>query len=157
MNPLCFLYGWIQWAYFLTCPLNASKWFLKSARNRGQLFSSAGLTFIWYTLMSYYHSLSRCSSILIRYRFRYYSLRHMFNQPSGGKRLAVKGAASKAMKLCCGNEYTLVVNLLVFNQLGNSQQVLRVLRTIQIEVWEFFLFFISYHNFFFTILLILML
>lgn len=35
------------------------------------------------------------------------------------------------MKLCCGNEYTLVVNLLVFNQLGNSQQVLRVLRTIQ--------------------------
>jgi len=26
----------------------ASKWFLKSARNRGQLFSSAGLTFIWY-------------------------------------------------------------------------------------------------------------
>lgn len=27
---------------------------------------------------SYYHSLSRCSSILIRYRFRYYSLRHMF-------------------------------------------------------------------------------
>jgi len=37
---------------------------------------------------SYYHSLSRCSSILIRYRFRYYSLRHMFKLAFGWKKIS---------------------------------------------------------------------
>lgn len=66
-------------------------------------------------LQQYHHQIQ--IQILL---FAAYASMTVYNQPSGGIKLAVKGAASKAMKFCCGNEYTLVGNLLVFNQLCNS-------------------------------------
>ena len=56
-------------------------------------------------LQQYHHQIQ--IQILL---FAAYASMTFYNQPSGGIELTVKGAASKAMKFCCGNEYTLVGN-----------------------------------------------